>query len=139
MVETKKLEEKAYLEGTQVPTQKERLRRRIKTCRQGSILIKYPSPLHWMHYSNSTYRINGRMTLKQCLYSLQATLSLPARVDETSIHTKIQSSPNGGMRWSPSYLKRKGAPSVSERILGKRSMKCTQSIVTDQPEEELIP
>jgi len=38
-----------------------------------------------MYCTNSTYRINGRMTFEHCFYNLQATLSPPARANETSM------------------------------------------------------
>jgi len=49
-------------------------------AREGkSFQIKHPSPLHLMHCTNSAYRINGRITPKQCPHNLQPTLPPPAR------------------------------------------------------------
>lgn len=46
---------------------------------EGSFQIKHPLPPHLMHYTNLVYCINGKITLEQCLYSLQPTLPLPAK------------------------------------------------------------
>ena len=51
----------------------------IQTREGGSFQIKHTSPPHLMHYTNSAYRINDRMTFEQCLHSLQPTLPPPIK------------------------------------------------------------
>ena len=54
-------------------------RRDVQAREGGSFLIKYPSPLHLMYYTNLTCCINSRMTPEQCSHSLQPTLPPPTR------------------------------------------------------------
>ena len=54
-------------------------RRDVQAREGGSFLIKHPSPLHLMHYTNLACYINGRMIPEQCSHCLQLTLPPPTR------------------------------------------------------------
>ena len=53
--------------------------RDVQAKKKGNIQVKYPSPLHSIHYTNSVSRINSRMTLEQYPHSLQYILPPPAK------------------------------------------------------------
>ena len=105
--------------------------RDVQATHGGSFQIKHPSPLPLMHYTYSTSRINDKMTLEQCPYTLHPTLP-PQAKQWWNKYLRISDPPSGRQGCNPSsYIySRKDSPKRGSEKLREKKERGIRNCVT---------